>query len=400
MAGMDAESGLPAGPGLRVAVVGAGAIGAAVARELAVRGASVTVFARGDGAVSTSAVSFAWLNAHRKREPAYHRLNVAGMAEHHALVARLAAQRRWHYPTGHLEFAATAAHAEELERDVEELRALDYPAEWVTAAWARQREPAVRIPADARRVAFFASEGYALPTVLIAALLDAATVNGARVETAQVTGLARVNGRVRVELAEQPTREFDAAVICAGRWSGPLADGLGLPIPLVDPETPDSAATAYQLRTGPTDNTITRIVTTSIGNFRPDPGGRLLFQAHDLDRHADPTVPVPADIADELRARLTSLVRAPASVESVIVGQRALPVDGRSIVGYLDPDQTVYAAVTHSGLTLGPLLGRLVAEEMLLGRDSLLLRDFRPDRFATAVPTGPTVAKQLTQGGD
>src|SRR5690242_11521824 len=97
--------------GERIAVVGAGVIGAAVARELAVRGARVWLLDRNDRADGTTAVSFAWLNAHRKLEPAYHRLNVAGMAEHAALVARLSSLRRWHFPAGHLEYATDPAHA-------------------------------------------------------------------------------------------------------------------------------------------------------------------------------------------------------------------------------------------------------------------------------------------------
>ena len=42
----------------------------------------------------------------------------------------------------------------------------------------------------------------------------------------------------------------------------------------------------------------------------------------------------------------------------------------------------MYAVVTHSGMTLGPLVGRLTAEE-LEGTESELLADFRPSRFAS-----------------
>ena len=197
----------------RIAVVGAGVIGAAVARELAVRGARVWLLDKDDRAEGTTAISFAWLNAHRKRGPGYHRLNVAGMAEHRALVARLGSLRRWHFPVGHLEYATDPAHAAAMERDVAELRALGYPA---------------------------------------------------------------VERRL-------------AGILRAGR--------------------------------------------------------------------------------------------VPVRVESAIVGKRALPADGHTIAGFLDERQAVYAVVTHSGITLGPLLGRLVAEELLEGHSSGLLADFRPDRF-------------------
>jgi glycine/D-amino acid oxidase-like deaminating enzyme len=41
--------------------------------------------------------------------------------------------------------------------------------------------------------------------------------------------------------------------------------------------------------------------------------------------------------------------------------------DGFTIVGWLDDRRSVHAVVTHSGVTLGPLLGRLAAEEILDG---------------------------------
>ena len=39
---------------------------------------------------------------------------------------------------------------------------------------------------------------------------------------------------------------------------------------------------------------------------------------------------------------------------------------------------------THSGVTLGPLLGRLIADEILRDTPSATLAPFRPDRFAAA----------------
>jgi len=73
--------GRPKHLGQRMAVVWAGVVGAAVAPELAVRRADVWLLDKDDRVEGTTAISWAWLNAHAKREPAYPRLNVAGMAE-------------------------------------------------------------------------------------------------------------------------------------------------------------------------------------------------------------------------------------------------------------------------------------------------------------------------------
>jgi glycine/D-amino acid oxidase-like deaminating enzyme len=371
----------------RVAVVGAGVTGAAVARELAVRGASVWLLDRDDRADGTTATSFAWLNAHGKREPGYHRLNVAGMAEHAALVTRLGSLRRWHFPAGHLEYATDPAHAAAMESDVAELRALGYPAEWADLDWARSREPSVRIPDDALTVAFFASEGYVLPRVLNDALIDAARAAGAEVRLrSEVLAIRPRGGHVEIDRADLPPVEVDRVVICAGHWSQLLADGLGLPVRLIAPDGPDSPATSFQVCTVPLPVAVRGVVSTPAGDFRPEPDGRVVFQAPDLDADADPGAPVPARVVAEMERRLAGLLRTgrvPVRVESAIVGKRALPADGVTIAGFLDEDQAVYAAVTHSGLTLGPLLGRLVAEEILHGHSAGPLTAFRPARFGT-----------------
>jgi glycine/D-amino acid oxidase-like deaminating enzyme len=389
------------GPAPRVAVIGAGIIGSAVARQFALHGAEVWLLDRDDRADATTRVSFAWLNAHRKREPDYHRLNVAGMAEHHALAAELDPHRRWHFPTGHLEYATGPDHADRLAQDVEALRELDYPARWVSREWAQAHEPWVRVPESAE-AAFFASEGFVLPGVLNDALIDHARALGVDVGLhSEVFGIADHDTHVSVVRAGFPQLRVDQVVICAGRWTERLTAGLGLPVPLVAADGPASAATAFQARTAPLPIDITGVVTTSAGNFRPDVGGRVVFQAHDLDAEADPNTPAPAHVTEEMQRRLSGILRTAGQsveVESATVGKRALPVDGVPIAGYVDPRRAVYAVATHSGVTLGPLLGRLVAEEVLTGRKTPLLQPFRPDRFVDR-EVAP-VEKSLVQGGD
>jgi glycine/D-amino acid oxidase-like deaminating enzyme len=387
---------------VQIAVVGAGIVGAAVARELALRGARVWLLDRDDRAESTTRVSFGWLNAHRKREPRYHRLNVAGMAEHHALARHLDPHRRWHFPTGHLEYATSPDHAALVEQDLAELSELDYPTRRVDRGWARAREPWVRVPAGCETLAFFPSEGYVLPGVLNDALVDHARALGADVAlTSEVLEIADRGTHVAVARAGGPALRADRVVVCAGRWTGRLVAGLGLAVPLVPADGP-SAATAFQVRTAPLPVRIHGVVTTSVGNFRPEVGGRLVFQAHDLDEGADPGAPPPAGVVEEMQRRLGGVLRTggrPVRAEGAVVGRRALPVDGVTIAGYVDPRRAVYAVATHSGVTLGPLLGRLVAGELLDDRRSPMLAAFGPERFAGHPDVRP-VEKPLVQGGD
>jgi glycine/D-amino acid oxidase-like deaminating enzyme len=68
-------------------------------------------------------------------------------------------------------------------------------------------------------------------------------------------------------------------------------------------------------------------------------------------------------------------------LEAARVGWRPMPGDGLSAVGPV-PDLPGYWLVfTHSGVTLGPLLGRLVATAITSAESDSLLAPFRPDRL-------------------
>ena len=58
-----------------------------------------------------------------------------------------------------------------------------------------------------------------------------------------------------------------------------------------------------------------------------------------------------------------------------------MPKDGYPVVGFAPEAPDVYFAVTHSGVTLAPILGRAAALEILEGVSLDLLADYRPARF-------------------
>jgi glycine/D-amino acid oxidase-like deaminating enzyme len=111
--------------------------------------------------------------------------------------------------------------------------------------------------------------------------------------------------------------------------------------------------------------------------------------AHDVLRQQ------PADFPDEavreLHARrllgeaaqyLPSVADAP--LDRVTVGWRPMPKDGYPIIGACRDCANLYLAVTHSGVTLAPILGELAAMEILDGVEVQPLAPYRLARFATA----------------
>jgi glycine/D-amino acid oxidase-like deaminating enzyme len=75
-------------------------------------------------------------------------------------------------------------------------------------------------------------------------------------------------------------------------------------------------------------------------------------------------------------------------LERLTLGYRPLPVDEYPVLGALPKAADIHVAVTHSGVTLAPIIGRLTAEEVLRGAHAALFAPYRPERFA-AQPLKP-----------
>jgi glycine/D-amino acid oxidase-like deaminating enzyme len=64
------------------------------------------------------------------------------------------------------------------------------------------------------------------------------------------------------------------------------------------------------------------------------------------------------------------------------IGVRPMPADGHTIAGRIPGFDNAWVIATHSGVTLGPLLGRCIADEIAGGAAHAALAPFRPERFA------------------
>jgi glycine/D-amino acid oxidase-like deaminating enzyme len=366
-------------------VIGAGIVGAAVAAGLTRRGAQVTVLEERFPGAGTTGTSFAWVNAGNTEPETHFMLSHAAVHAHHALDGDAL------FPTGRLEWATDEADRAELAARVEVLRARKYAVERITARRAAELEPCLARRPEGTEYVLFPEEAHAFPAQLLGRFLSEAREGGARIETgAAVREVTSGSGGATVILADGDIRTTDMVVSCAGRWTGLLVD-----VPVLDPRVSGAVTNGFLVTTTPVPTRLSRVVTTDRLNVRPDGGGRLLLQALDLDDSADPDLPPRDEIGAELLARLPEVLTGTggARAEQARVGQRAVPADGLTAAGFLDPAGRIYAVVTHSGITLAPLLADLVAGEVY-GTESALLGPFRPGRLTTgrtgpAGPAGP-----------
>lgn len=358
---------------VRVLVLGAGVLGAAVAARVAGRGHEVHVLDAGPTPGSgTSATSFAWVNGNHKRPPHYRELNAAAIDEHHRLGG---VERGWLVANGHLEYAAGADRRRRLTDRVENLTAAGYPASFLDADAARDLEPDLRVGADAL-VGWFPGEAHCYPELFIAAMLG---TPGVTVETGAAVVAA---SGTTAGLADGTVRTADRVVTCLGRQTGLLHPD----VPMVAPRT-GNAVVGVLVRTAPVPVRLSRVVTTDTVNLRPAGGGAVLAHALDQDPLVDPRGPVPEPVLATVRARLRDRLGYPVTLTSAFVGLRALPADGLPVVGPVASGG--YAVATHSAVTLAPLLGELVAREVCDGVVQERLSPYRPDRFREPhVPEG------------
>lgn len=350
---------------MRVIVVGAGILGASVAERLTANdGVHVTVLDQDRPASGTSGTSFAWVNSNAKAPEAYHELNAAGMAE---FARRRAELGGTYHPVGHLEIATETPAVERLAARATALAATGYRAEPISAARLRELEPALTLPAEPELVVHFPDEGYCDADRLVRHLLDAVERRGGAVRTG--IGPVELTGGAGVRLASGERLTADRVVSCTGRWSAEVA---GIPMD-AGPRVGALLAVTASLARRPS-----AVISTPGLNLRRHHEGGLMLQALDLDRR-EPDAQAAAEFSARARALLPSADDL--RLDSVRRARRAIPADGLTVAGWLDPAERMYAIATHSGVTLSLLLGRLAAAEVLDGRPAELLEPFRPGRF-------------------
>lgn len=362
-----------------IVVVGAGSVGANVAYRLAQRGARVLVLDAGAPGGGTSSSSFAWLNAFRKTPRVYYDLNVASMAEHATLADELlglTGRSGWHHRPGGLHWEEEPAAQAALRETAERLESWGYPIELISPEAATELEPDLIVGPTVQEVVHTPTEGYVEMVRLIGALLEGARRHGAVVRAGtRVARLLREGDRVTgVETADGEQIAADVVVDCAG----PAADEV---IRLAGAEMPFDRVPGRLVYTNPVATTLQRPVHGPGGHFRPDGGGRIVLS----DGNHDVTYRDETKSPEESLASVATMLRplASARVEATRVGIRPMPRDEKPMVGTVPGVDGFYVVVSHSGVTLGPLWGRIAAAELLDARPDARLETFRPARFLT-----------------
>jgi glycine/D-amino acid oxidase-like deaminating enzyme len=358
-----------------VVVVGGGILGCSIAVHLLDRGVRPVLIDPERPGQGTSTGSFASVSALGKDPAAWFQLACAGVSGWTRFAERLGGEvglRR----AGEVRWAADPEAGRRLARLVAASRDRGYPVRPV------DRDELGRLLPDARigpvaAACFAPNDGQVEPPLVLAACRAVLEDGGARL----LAGRARVrldDHGVRVEVGTEVLRPR-TCVLAAGAEAVQVAAAAGLEV-----RTVSSPGMLVQTRPLPP-------LTDRVVYLPGDPGPPV-----HLRQRADGSVLVGERTQETVatspglphaRALLAQAARffpvlAGVAVDRWWLAWRAMPADRLPIVGplpWLDP---LYLAVSHSGVTLAPALGRLVAKEVADQAADGLLAPFRPGRFA------------------
>ena len=361
-----------------LAIIGLGIVGASAVYAATRAGARVLALDAGIPGAGTSGTSFAWLNSCRKEPEHYYRLNVDGMAAHEELARELGGDAG-HHAGGSLEWANPGDGEQELRARVARLASRGYRAEFISRDRAASMEPALAIPDHAREVAFYAGEAWLDAPRFIRRLLDTASAKGAEVrERTAVRSLRVRDRRVETIAVDDGDHVARSVLVCVGPSTQAFLEPLGVPMPV------GRLAGLLAVTSRPAQ-ALTRVVHAPGIHLRPDAAGGLLLGTEEIDelaRKADASAfPELASRLLERAARVLPAARDVKVVDSRL-GVRPMPADHHTIAGRIPGLANGWMIATHSGVTLGPLLGRLLADEIVRETPQSMLAPFRPDRFA------------------
>lgn len=380
-----------------VIVVGGGIVGSTAAFCLGRRGQSVALVERERIGGGTTGSSFAWINATSKvADEAYHRLNAMGAALYRELVVEFGEARLGLHPSGMLQCVnrSDATEYRAMRERAERLQRYEYPSCILRATELTALEPHIPFADDAE--ALFAMADDWLDAPLFARFLaselqsmGSAVIEGCAVEKVELTDEGIITGVT----TSQGTLNAPKVLVTAGADTPEVLsaltgyDAFATRFPMTRVPgllvTTPSTAPAQLVR-----HILYIDIPADALHLRPAANGGLLLGADDTDGMvAEGASPERIrEAAAKLLRRTESLI--PGFVGEaclddckLTVGLRPYPQDGKTLAGALPGAEGLYLIATHSGVTLAPVLGRLMTETIVDGKVPEPLQPFSLERF-------------------
>lgn len=373
---------------LEVGVVGAGIVGASIARNLAQAGARVTLFEKSEPAAGATQNSFAWVNAFVS-DPHYRSLRLQSLLAYRDLDGPLGLNIVW---GGYVNWAVDAAGVATVNSNAAQLAGTPYAVRWLKPEDLAALSPALS-PGHVSAAFFSAIDAHLDPVHVTRQFLEGAAQLGASaIYPCEVQGLEFRGNRLTGVRTSRGRFALDRLVVAAGVDTPRILAMAGFALSLQ--HSPGILAHSAPLRAltpiiydAPAGLSFKQMANGSVvGTDSPEPP--------DTPEHREIRAHARQFPDDALRAyhgnRILSKVglvlpgARGMALDRLTLGFRPMPTDGFPVLGALPNAADVHVAVTHSGVTLAPIIGRYTSDEILHGTRVDVLEPYRPERFAAA----------------
>ena len=354
----------------KIIVMGSGIVGASVAMFCLNLGADVLVLERDKLGGSASSKSFGWINASFAESTDYFRLRNEAVDTFRNLMEEINLNEcvQWQ---GTLWWEDSG---QELKRQFNSLVERGYVAKILNKNEIKSIEPnLIDIPKEA---IFTSLEGAAEADRVALEMLKQLAIKGGNVLSGcSVLGLTVKKSRVSAVQTNIGEMQCDMVAIATGAATQNGLEGFEWRLPMQNKK-------GLIVQTAPLPQLINHVLMTNDVHFKQNTDGSFTageIYSGDLKKGI-----VPLDLAYDVLSRISKKLKSSENLTptNIKIGTRPVPIDGFPVVGEIEGYKGAFIAVMHSGVTLAPLVGELLASEMLQATKSSLLNSFRPIRFS------------------
>ncbi|GAB3452139.1 FAD-binding oxidoreductase [Kineococcus endophyticus] len=359
-----------------VVVLGGGVLGVSTAVHLQRAGIRTALLTRGVLADGASGRSLAWLNSAGAFSDAYHRLRTVAVDRYRTMFAQDPG-RDWLRFDGGVWWPGAEDQDQARDRHRAQVD-VGYDSHLLTPGEVRARFPGVAAP---RTALSNPGEGWVSLPHLVAHLAEEFTAAGGLLRTGTGTGSVVVeDGRARgVRTSDGQTVRADAVVVACGPQTPGVLRDLGV-------DLPDASPLSGLVETEPVDSPVRVVLNTPRAAVRRTPSGGFAvdhdWYVDDVEEHPDGSGDLPEAVVAELLGEAEAVLDGtPLRARTVRAGRKPVPADGEPVLGALSAVPGCLVAFTHSGATLGLLVGELLTHEITTRRPHPLAAPFGPGRF-------------------
>lgn len=378
-------------------IIGGGIIGCSTAFYLSRAGQKVLLLEQDKIATGTTANSFAWANASVKTtDRAYHNLNAAGVKGYNALQSEFGNETLGINPTGALEVVSKsdADGYKAMQAQARALTTFGYANRWISNAELRQLEPEMTFPDDAEALLSPDDLLINAPHFTRFMVDQMIAKGGTLLENCAATELlATDEGDVTGLITTQGSFHADNIILATGQDTATTLatltgyDGFATRFPLN--KVPGLILTTPPLPTTPPLRHMYYSAPKNELHILPEFNGGLKIASDDIDgmiidnqtpEHLRKTGQLLLERAYTVLPQLTGTINIDEC--KLGIGVRPYPTDGKTIIGPMPDAKGLHIIATHSGITLAPVLGQLMAEAITTGTYPETLAPFALTRFS------------------